>query len=743
MDQNRFLTVPRSPAHRPPLTTSRYLWLGFGTSIGLLLVTCLLIVSRVGSVEGEVRKMADARNFSAATAQLETGLLRYVVSIQDHLNTGDPKHLKDAEQAADAVRQHLQEYRSASVGDRRYDLAGAFEPMWMQVHSLGQALVKERSVGRRPSQASLIESRSRLQRLLAVGMQPEALDVYNRRKDDALHDIQTAVNFTLFLMMAGTLLALATSLAIARGIIRSERNLADSQKLLRVTLGSIADGVVTTDRLGAVTYLNQAGEALTGWTAAEAMGQPLSVVLELVDESRRTPVESSAVTALRGGGVDVARDPPVLISRSRKESVVEERAAAIHDDDGAIVGAVVIIRDVTQRHRLEQELREQAAALAQADRRKTEFISMLSHELRNPLAPISNALEILRRGIDDAPRLRPAVAMMERQVTQMVRLVEDLIDISRISRGKIDLRMAPVDLSSVLQLAVESVRPLLDSNEHDLTVTLTERPVIIEADPVRLAQIVGNLLSNAAKFTQPHGSIQLKTAIENGAVAISVSDTGIGISPQHLPHVFDLYMQVDSSLGRSGSGIGLGLALVKDLVDLHGGTITASSEGVGKGTTFVVRLPLSSRVALACAREVPVASAPLQSCRVLVADDNRDALESLVSLLESDGHQVRAASDGNDALRLASEFHPDVVLLDLGMPHVDGFQAAREIRKASWGSTVGMIALTGFGQDEDRRRALRAGFDIHLVKPATLSQIRDAIHAALAARTRKPAELTT
>jgi PAS domain S-box-containing protein len=463
--------------------------------------------------------------------------------------------------------------------------------------------------------------------MLATDMQVDALDFYNERKDEALADIQTVIRFAIFLMLAGTLLSLATSLVTARGIVRFERRLANGRELLRVTLESIADAVITTDRKGIITFVNRTGESMTGCPAAEASGRPLNEVLRLVEDSSRISVESTAAIALRDGSVATSPHSSILISRSKCEFPVEEHAAAIRDEDGAIVGAVLIVRDVTQRHRLESELRVQAAALMETDRRKTEFLSMLSHELRNPLAPISNALQILRRHIDHAPGLRPTVSMMERQVSLMVRLVDDLVDISRISRGKIELRIAPADLVEVLQLAVEGVRPILDSKEHDLRVTLPSQPVTIQADAARLAQIVGNLLSNAAKFTDRRGVVELGVQMVADSVVITVSDSGIGISPQHLPYVFDLYMQADSSLGRSSTGIGLGLALVKDLVALHGGSITVSSPGVGMGSTFVVRLPHHSHSPGSSTEEATTLTCPERPTHVLVVDDDKDALE--------------------------------------------------------------------------------------------------------------------
>jgi signal transduction histidine kinase len=366
-----------------------------------------------------------------------------------------------------------------------------------------------------------------------------------------------------------------------------------------------------------------------------------------------------------------------------------------------------------ERLRLIRQLREE-------DERKDEFLATLAHELRNPLAPIRNAAQYLRLKGPADPGMQNARDIIDRQVRQMTRLVDDLLDISRISRGKVVLRRERVSLGLILRNAVESGRPLIDEAGHDLAVTVPPEPLFVDGDAARLAQVFGNLLTNAAKYTDRGGRIRLAAEREGSDVVVSVRDTGIGIAPDYLPRLFDMFSQVDPALERSQGGLGIGLALVKSLVDMHGGRVEARSDGLGRGSEFVVRLPLL----VTPADTEPVSRGPGAGRpaggpgrRVLVADDNVDSAESLAMMLAVMGHEVRAAHDGQAAVELAEEFRPDVMLLDIGMPRMNGYEAARTVRGRGWGRGVVLVALTGWGQDEDKRRADEAGFDHHLTKP--------------------------
>jgi signal transduction histidine kinase/DNA-binding response OmpR family regulator len=375
----------------------------------------------------------------------------------------------------------------------------------------------------------------------------------------------------------------------------------------------------------------------------------------------------------------------------------------------------------SERAALMDELRE-------TDRRKDEFLATLAHELRNPLAPIRNALHIMRLDADETT-IAQAHAMMERQLGHMVRLIDDLLDLSRITRGKLELRKEPVDLAAVIANAVETARPLIEAAGHELSVSLATAVGPIEADAVRLAQVVSNLLSNAAKYTDRGGRIVLTTRRGEREVAISVRDSGIGIPPESLPTVFDMFMQVDRSSDRSQGGLGIGLTLVKNLVEMHGGRVEAKSDGAGKGSEFIVHLPFASAATTpAVARESASPGKETSGCRrVLVADDNADAAFSMAAMLRLMGHDVRIVRNGAHALEEAARFRPDVALLDIGMPVMNGYEVARRIRRERWGGAVVLAALTGWGQDEDKRRAAEAGFDAHFTKPVDPNDIETLI----------------
>jgi len=751
---------------------------------------------------------------------------------------------------------------------------------------------------------------------------------------------------------------------------RKSAELAYSLARLRVTLSSIGDAVITTDPQGRVTSLNPVAESLTGWAQDQATGQPLDAVFRIVDEQTRQPVENRATTALREGVIVGLANHTVLITKDGAERPIDDSASPIHDEHGHAVGCVLIFRDVTEKRRAEEalrqseeryrsltqaitsvvwtvdelgrfvtpqpswaaftgqtweelrdfgwtnalhpddrervwklwetarasralyksdgrvwhaasgsyhhvearavpmlnpdgsvrewvgeclditdrklveevlqqaeerlrfvldsapqkiftakpngdvdyfnpqwteftglsfeqikdwgwtkfihpddveenvrvwqrsidtgapfhfehrfrradgeyrwhlsravplwdaedkvvmwvgsntdiheqrqtanQLRQYAADLSEADRRKNEFLAMLAHELRNPLAPIRHAVQILRLTGGDAQAVSAASEMLERQISQMVRLVDDLLDVSRISRGKIELRKEQVELAPIVNQAVEAARLLVECMEHELAVSLPTQPLYLNADPTRLAQVVGNLLNNACKFTNKGGRIWLTVEREAEQAVIRVRDNGIGVAADQLSRIFDMFTQVDTTLERSASGLGIGLSLVKNLVEMHDGTVEVHSAGVGQGSEFVVRLPILAETAKPAPE--PTVSEPMTMTarRILVVEDNRDSAESLAMLLTLTGNETHTAYDGLEAVEAAATFRPDVVLLDIGLPKMNGYEAARKIREQPWGKKMVLVALTGWGQEEDRQKSRDAGFDGHLVKP--------------------------
>jgi signal transduction histidine kinase/CheY-like chemotaxis protein len=454
------------------------------------------------------------------------------------------------------------------------------------------------------------------------------------------------------------------------------------------------------------------------------------VVEDLAEESRLAG--SVDYEVMTGDGIRAFQATPLLSRDGGLRGVLYNHFPERHRPDEHQLRYLDLLArmaaDFIERSQREQKLRE-------ADRRKDEFLAMLSHELRNPLAPISNAAGVLRMAGDDREAVSSASGMIDRQVRQMIRLVDDLLDVSRITRGKIELRTERVDLGSAIGQAVESTRWLAEGMAHELQLTLPARPIHVHADRARLVQVFGNLLHNACKFTEKGGRISVSLEREDGEAVVRVEDTGLGLAADQLPRIFDMFTQVDTSLGRSVGGLGIGLTLVKTLVDLHGGSVNVRSDGLGQGSEFTVRLAVAPEdfgAQRAAAGGAEPAALPRR--RVLVVDDNRDSAESLALMLEMSGSEARTAHDGPAAIDAASEFRPDLVLLDIGLPELTGYEVCRRIRQEPWGREMLLVAVTGWGQDDDREKSRQAGFDAHFVKPIEFDAIRALLANAGAAR---------
>lgn len=646
---------------------------------------------------------------------------------------------------------------------------------------------------------------------------------------DSAHGI---VGFVAYVVSSGIIIGALHAMRAARALA-GERH-----EFLHITLASIVDAVITTDTRGRVGYMNPVAEGLTGWRLADAAGQKLVDVVHTVDATTRTATQSPVTRIL--GDDPIARGIPrntLLVGRDGAERPIEGNAAPIRDEDGTVAGSVLVFREVTQRRRAEQALREseerfrslteaitsivwttdpegrfvtpqgawsrytgqaweehrdfgwlnaihpddrarvrelwdaacrtksryEAAArlwhaasgtyrhveargvplinpdgavrewvgkyldvedrtraeqaLQEADRRKDEFLAMLAHELRNPLAPIRNSLEIMKRAPDDADLVFQARQTIDRQITHMQRMIDDLLDISRVTRNRLELRKQRVELSAVLDPAIESSRPGADAAQQQLNVVLPPQPVYLFGDPVRLAQAFGNLVNNACKYTDRGGRIDVRATVEGSCLVLSVRDTGMGIPADMLPRIFDMFTQVNRTLERSQGGLGIGLSLVKQLVEMHGGTVEAHSEGIGQGSEFVVRLPVLTDVRARTPAKATRGLPPSGRQRVLVVDDNRDSADSLALLLRLAGHETTVAYDGPAAVDAVDAFAPDLVLLDIGLPGLNGMDACRRMRAAPGGGRLRIVALTGYGREDDRQRSREAGFDAHLVKP--------------------------
>jgi PAS domain S-box-containing protein len=489
--------------------------------------------------------------------------------------------------------------------------------------------------------------------------------------------------------------------------------------------------IFLTDPEGRITFWNVAAERVIGYTEAEALGRHFSMIF--TPEDLRNGLPEHELRQAREDGR--AEDERWHVKKDGTRFWALGIVTPLHDASKRLTGFSKILRDITERKKANDLLREQAEALREADRRKNEFLAMLGHELRNPLAAIQSAAEVLQAAGPAEGRPRRAAEIIDAQARQLSVLVDDLLDVARITQGKIELHKREVELAAVVALAVETARPLLDARRHQFTLTVPPGAIRLEADPTRLAQAVTNLLVNAAKYTEEGGRVSLVVQREGPAAVLRVLDTGVGIPPEQWSSVFELFTQLGRSPDRSQGGLGIGLAVARRLVEMHGGSVTASSEGPGRGSEFTVRLPILPDVPKPVRGPGEGPAVSTAGRRVLVVDDNPEVAESLVMLLEVGGHEVRTAHDGPTALQMAEQFRPEAMLVDIGLPKMDGWEVARRLRQMPGQGQVFLAAVSGYADEEHRRKSQEAGFDRHLVKPVTLNDLQ-ALFAASPPATR-------
>lgn len=491
-------------------------------------------------------------------------------------------------------------------------------------------------------------------------------------------------------------------------------NEADRQRrIYNTVLSNTPDFNYTFDLQGRFTYINKALLDLWQKSFEEAVGKTFFELDYPPDLANKLHRQIQQVIETQ----QPVRDETPYTS-SFGESQYEYIFVPVMNAEGEVEAVAGSTRDITEQKRIQTELREIASRLSEADRRKNEFLATLAHELRNPLAPIRSGLEVMKYAMHDPVVLDQVRTTMERQAKQMVRLIDDLLEVSRITQGKMELRKCRVALSDVVQSAVEASQPYIEEGEHELTLSMPAKPILLHVDPNRLAQVISNMLNNSAKYTPTGGKIELSAKLIDPEVLISIKDNGIGIPSEMLTSIFDMFTQVDRSLETGYKGLGIGLTLVKRLVEMHEGSISVSSEGENKGSEFVVRLPVLKETTADITQSMMPGTSISQRHRILVVDDNSDSANMLSLIVKMLGNEVQVASDGLQAVKLAEEFLPQVILMDIGMPHMNGYEAAKLIRQKPWGKEMMLVALTGWGQDEDRLRSKEAGFDHHLVKPA-------------------------
>ena len=494
-----------------------------------------------------------------------------------------------------------------------------------------------------------------------------------------------------------------------------ETSLRESEEHFRLLVDGVEEyAIFMLDPRGNIVSWNRGAERIKGYRASEIIGTHFSrfYPTRLILEGK--PAWELEM-ATRYGSFE---DEGWRIRKDGSQFWANVVITALRDKTGRLRGFAKVTRDMTERRRIED--------LENADRQKDQFLALLAHELRNPLAPIRTAIEVLRRENATPAEIDQARDIAERQLRNMARLLDDLLDVSRVREGRIELRMETLDVRSVMRSAAQAAGPLIESRNHTLTVVDPESEILVRADPVRLEQVLGNLLNNAAKYTDPGGQIHMSAEKIAGEAVIRVRDSGVGIEPLMIPRVFDLFVQAERRTELSAGGVGIGLSVVKKLVELHGGHVEAISAGAGRGSEFIVGLPAverrpGERVSTDVqARPSPLARAPL---RVLLVDDNADSADGLAMLLELQGHETRVAYDGESALETARSFRPHAALLDIGMPSMDGYELARRLRAAPETKETMLVAMTGWGQEEDQRKGREAGFAHHLVKPFEPSAI--------------------
>lgn len=544
-------------------------------------------------------------------------------------------------------------------------------------------------------------------------------------------NLKHLAGFTMYFMVTFAIVAFAHAMHRAQA-----KSVRDAEHL-RTTIESIGDGVITTDNSGIITNANRAAERICDVQPDAAIGKPLDHILRILEEDSYRPVLNPAVTMLRQVSKSKVLEQSsqtgtyVLQQNTGEDRWLSLTASLITPGRGQVYGAVVIIKDISDERQMLTEIREQTAAaqrmavdLSEAHQRKDEFLATLAHELRNPLAPVRTTSQVLRSTEPENAKIIAVSDMLDRQVGQLSRLIDDLLDVSNITLGEIRLRRETIELSDTVTTAIEAAEPALDEACQKLLVKQPETPVYLYADKVRITQLIGNLLSNASKFSPPKSEIKLEIVPAEYSVAIMVSDQGIGLESARFKDIFDLFVQVDTSLGRQRSGSGIGLTIVKRLVAMHGGTVQVESEGLGKGCTFTVTLPVTDETPMS---PPEAAKPPKRFKRFLVVDDNVDAADAIATMLGVMGFETEVAHDGREAIAKSEKFKPHVILLDIGMPVLDGYKTCEEIRKKEWGAEPKIVALTGWGREEDRKKAAAAGFNAHLVKPVRHQDLLEAM----------------
>jgi PAS domain S-box-containing protein len=698
--------------------TPRKLAIGYAIAIAALIINAIVTLWNLNSIRSTWDTLTAGRDFVRGIDDVLSNVKDAETGQRGYLLTGDERYLEPYTRSHAVILDSINRLRSLAgdTSGREAHLKVVANAWAAKLAELQETISVRRQAG---LEAALAAVRANSGKEAMDRIRGELVTL--RQEEDAtravLRDrLQMAITRTLFTFTFASGLALALLFGVHLLSERSREELRQHAAWLSTTLRSIGDAVIATDGGGRVIFMNGVAETLTGWARAEAAGRPLQEVFRIINEDSRSAVENPVTKALREGAAVGLAEHTVLIARDGTEYAIDHTAAPIREDGRDVNGVVLIFHDIGDRRKLERQLHDRTTRLVEADRRKDEFLAMLAHELRNPLASISNAVQLLRKP-EAAEHAEWSKEVIERQAKHLGRLIDDLLDVSRITRGKIELRRERIDAAPVITSAVEAVRPLIEERKHELAVSFAPGTLWCEADPTRLEQALINLLTNAAKYTEAGGHIRLTARHDGSRLVFQVTDDGIGIPPEKLSEMFELFAQGDRAIARSEGGLGIGLTVVKRIAELHGGTATAASAGPGRGSEFTVTLPAITPPAPEKAGTTADRPARGRYSRVLVIDDNVDTAHGLARLLRLLGHDIRTAHDGPAAITEALAFRPEFILLDIGLPGMDGYQVARRLRHREECQDTVIIGISGYGQEEDRVRSQEAGFNYHLVKP--------------------------
>ena len=685
----------------------------YGMALGLLVANVLFMVWNLYAISDASREVRWSHETIVRLEDIRSELLKAEIAEVEFVYSGKERNLTQFNRSVAKVRNSLKAL-SGRLHDnptRRSYLLAVERAIAAETAEIGGV------IGARKAGAPVAILDDQLQgRMDRVERRIDAMEMaeteYRKSKQDENNDLFWSA---IYAFVAASALDLVLLLGVHYLSYRSRRELTLNAEWFSTTLRNIGDAVIATDASGRISFMNGVAEELTGWGEPEAAGRPLEDVFVILEEMTREPAISPVGRVIATGAIQGLVDHTILISRGGLERPINDSAAPIKNPDGMIQGVVMVFRDVTQDRLASAERERFYRELGERDRRKDEFLAMLAHELRNPLAAIGYAV-MLSSQFDTREHLDLSLDVIRRQMRHLSRLIDDLLDVSRISRGKIALKQDRIDAGASLVNAIETVRPLIDERGQSLEVSIEPGGLPIDADPTRLEQIFVNLLNNAAKYTDNGGKIKVVGRKEDHLITVVISDTGIGIAPENLSQMFELFVQGDRSLARSEGGLGIGLTVVKKLVEMHGGSVTARSEGIGKGSEFTIRLPAAGYSEDGDSAPRPALRVPGPT-RVLVVDDNVDTVHNLSKFLKILGLEVEVAYNGHEAIEKARRSQPDYILLDLILPGMDGYEVARYLRKETSCRDAVIIAITGGSGDADRKRCEASGIDHHMLKP--------------------------